>query len=177
MVGNTPMKRKDLDQRGAVLLLLLVIVAIMGLATAIAGSSWKTTTQRAKEDDLLWKGGQIRAAIGRYYETAQSGATTVKKYPASLDDLLLDSRFLETVRYLRKVYPDPMTGGRWALIAAPDGGIMGVRSTATQKPFKQSNFSKRNKNFVGKQSYREWEFIYLPAGSRTGTESTGGNSS
>ena len=148
-------------QGGAVLLFLLFLVALTGLMIGIAGSSWKTLVQRAKEEDLLWKGSRIRAAIGAYYETGRSGKT-LKQYPGSLQDLLLDPRYLEPSRYLRKLYPDPMTGLPWETIRAPGGGIMGVRSGSGKRQFKQTGFTEANKAFLGKQSYREWEFVYLP---------------
>ncbi len=168
---------KNFNQHGAALMLVLIILTLMGLAAGIAGSSWQTITQRAKEEDLLWKGGQIRTAIGRYYQTPQTGGTTIRKFPAGLEDLLLDSRYLETVRYLRKLYPDPMTGSQWEIVAAPGGGVMGVKSTSTQKPFKQDNFPEENRNFSGKQSYREWEFIYQPTVPKTTKPATGTGSS
>ncbi|WP_321392382.1 DDE-type integrase/transposase/recombinase [uncultured Desulfuromusa sp.] len=43
------------NQKGAVLLMVLVAVTILGLTAGIAGSSWKTITQRAKEQELLWR--------------------------------------------------------------------------------------------------------------------------
>jgi len=149
-------------QGGAVLLFLLFMVALTGLMIGIAGSSWKTLVQQSREEDLLWKGSRIRTAIGAYYETGKIAGKTVKKYPGSLQDLLLDPRYLEPVRYLRKLYPDPMTGLPWETIRAPGGGIMGVRSGSGKRQFKQTGFTDANKAFAGKQSYREWEFVYLP---------------
>lgn len=150
-------------QGGAVLLFLLFMVALTGLMIGIAGSSWKTLVQQSREEDLLWKGSRIRAAIGAYYETAQTTGKSVKQYPSRLQDLIRDPRYLEPTRYLRKLYPDPMTGLPWEMINAPGGGIMGVRSGSTEKQFKQTGFTEENKAFAGKQSYREWEFVYLPA--------------
>ena len=161
-VETNRMKSALSNQSGAVLLMLLVIVTLVGLLTGIAGSSWQTIVQRSKEEDLLWKGGQIRRAIGHYYDAVQKTGKALKKYPPELTDLLLDPRFLETTRHLRRSYPDPMTGADWDIIQAPGGGIMGVRSTSLKKPFKQDGFSDQDKDFVGKQTYLEWEFVYRP---------------
>jgi len=150
--------------------MLLVVITLMGLALGIAGSSWSTLTQRAKEEDLLWKGNQIRKAIGDYYTTAKVGGKTVSTFPENLEALTLDPRMLETTRYLRKIYIDPMTGEDWQTIPAPGGGIMGVYSASNKKPFKQNDFIDENKGFVGKQTYREWQFIYTPQ-----TKTTSGN--
>ncbi len=150
------------------LLLLMVVLMVVGLLTGVAGSSWKTIVQRSKEADLLFKGNQIRTAIGCYYEFSAgpkkaSNAAGPKNYPRRLEDLLDDSRTVQRTKHLRRLYVDPMTGKGWALILDNDGqGIVGVRSTCTKKPFQQAGFSEENKNFSGKQSYRDWEFVYKP---------------
>ncbi len=51
-------------ESGVTLVLVLVLMTILGLSAGIAGSTWSSLTRRAREADLLWKGGQIRAAIG-----------------------------------------------------------------------------------------------------------------
>lgn len=159
------------DQRGSVLLMLLVVISLLGLLAGMAGSSWKTVVQRAKEEDLLWKGDQIRRAIGSYYEFAGAGAKNnqpgkqakVKAYPESLEDLLEDPRALETTRHLRRLYPDPMTGEEWEPIRNQSGGgIVGVRSRSELMPFKQQGFTDENKSFAAKSAYRYWAFIYTP---------------
>lgn len=151
------------NQRGAILLMLLVSVSLLGLMAGIAGSSWQTIMQRSKEADLLWKGNQIRKAIGSYYEFSSSKGAKLNKFPESFEDLLQDSRALETTRYLRQLYRDPMTGEEWESIKAPNGGgIMGVRSTSEQKPMKQYGFSDENKKFIAQKTYQSWTFIYIP---------------
>lgn len=157
------------NQSGAVLLMVLVSVSLLGLMAGIAGSSWQTYMQKSKEADLLWKGNQIRDAIGRYYEfegvgtkiIGKSKTTKKKSFPQSLDDLLEDPRVLQTTRHLRRLYPDPMTGEDWELISSPQGGgVMGVRSPSTLKPFKQYGFSEDNKSFTVQLEYSGWSFIY-----------------
>jgi type II secretory pathway pseudopilin PulG len=148
------------NQRGVALIFVLVAVTLLGLMAGIAGSSWQTIVQRAKEQELLWRGGQIRKAIGSYYKTAHGGAKS--GYPASFEQLLKDPRFISTKRHLRRHYLDPITGDDWELIKAPNGRIKGVRSHSDKEPFKKDNFSKENEKLVGKMKYAEWEFIYLP---------------
>ena len=147
-------------QRGAALIMLLVGVSLLGLMAGLAGSSWQTVVQRAKEADLLWKGNQIRRAIGRYYNTSHGGGAAPKFFPSNLDALLKDPRFLETRRYLRKLYPDPMTDEAWVIIKGEAGRVIGVRSTARKKPYKQDNFREVNSDFAGKEHYSDWKFIY-----------------
>lgn len=154
-------KRIAGNQRGGVLLFLLVAVTILGLSAGIAGSTWTSIVQRSKEADLLWKGNQIREAIGSYYETPGTPGTPLR-YPQSVDDLLKDNRSLKARRHLRQPYLDPMTGEDWEWIKAPEGGFKGVRSTSRKTPFKKDGFREENKTFVGMYQYRDWEFIYQP---------------
>ena len=144
-------------QSGAILLGMLIMVTLLGLMAGIAGSSWKTIIQRAREEELLWRGSQYRKAIESYYKTAHGG--TKAALPSTLESLLKDPRSVSTIRHIRKLYPDPMTGQDWVVVQGPGGGIMGVRSNSPLKPFKTSDFADENKSFEGKQSYREWLFV------------------
>lgn len=72
--------------------------------------------KREKEAELLYIGRLYREAIKQYY---LSSPGSVQKYPASLEDLRKDPRSLVTRRYLRRLYPDPITGKAFAVIAAP----------------------------------------------------------
>ena len=138
----------------------LLLVALMGMGLAAAGMVWHTQLQREKEQDLLFAGDQIRSAIEAYYN-ASPGA--VKQYPSSLTDLLKDSRYPDTRRYLRRLYADPLTGkSEWGLVPAPGAGILGVYSLGTGEPFKQANFPLRDAEFEHKQSYADWKFTYRP---------------
>jgi len=145
------------NQKGAILLVVLVAVTIFGLSAGIAGSTWKTISQRAKEQELLWRGGQIRKAIESYYKTGQAGKQST--LPTSLDDLIRDPRSLSVVRHLRKKYLDPMTGQDWVIIKDPSGRVKGVRSSSHEKPFKQDGFQDENKSFTAKSRYAEWRFL------------------
>ena len=160
------------NQRGAALVVVLVIVVILGLSLGIVGSTWRTITQRAKEEELLFRGNQYRQAIGRYYKRASGGAQA--EFPKSLQDLLKDPRSLQTVRHIRKLYKDPMTGEDWILIrqegtvngtVATGGGtagIIGVRSSSELEPFKKAGFSEDEERFKDKEKYSQWEFVYQP---------------
>lgn len=147
-------------ERGAALLMVLVAVVVIGLAAGIAGQSWRSVVQRAKEADLLWRGKQYRAAIESYYLTRQ-GVRSM--YPRKLEDLVRDDRFPEPVKHIRRLYKDPITGEDWAIIKAPDGGIAGVRSTSSLRPFRQKGFAEELTALEGSDSYQDWEFVYVPA--------------
>lgn len=149
--------RKD---QGITYLALLFIVALSGVALAGAGVLWSFERQREKERELLFIGGQFRDAIRGYYERSPG---LVKRFPARLEDLLQDHRFLGVQRHLRQIYVDPMTGTpHWGLIQAPEGGIMGVVSTATGRTIKRAGFGEAAPELEGKERYDEWRFMYRP---------------
>lgn len=149
------------NEHGAILMMLLVMVVVTGLAAGIAGSSWKTIAQQAREKELLFRGDQYRRAIGSYYTSGHAGVQGL--YPPRLEDLLKDPRSLETLRHIRTLYKDPMTGGDWVLIKDPADRIKGVRSSSTLEPFKKEGFSKENRNLTGADKYSLWEFVYTPS--------------
>ena len=164
-----PLGRKR-DERGFALLTVLVLVVVLGLALGLAGSSWTDIMQRAREEELFWRGDQYRKAIEAFYGVKHGGGLQV--FPAKLEDLLRDPRSPGVVRYLRRLYPDPMTGGEWELIKDPSGRIQGVRSSSALRPFRQAGFPVGYENFEGRQNYSEWEFIYTPARPVPGTRPT-----
>lgn len=147
-------------QGGFTYLGLLFAVALAGIVLAATGVLWSTERQRERERELLAVGDEFRRAIGSYYERSPG---TVKRYPAKLEDLTKDNRFITVQRHLRQVYRDPVTGNAdWGVIPAPEGGIMGVHSISTAEPIKQGNFPLRWSEFEGKRSYADWRFVYRP---------------
>jgi type II secretory pathway pseudopilin PulG len=145
-------------EQGFTYLAALFAVAILGGGLALAGEVWETSAKREKEAELLFAGNQYRKAIERYFLSGQ------QQYPRALEDLLKDRRRPGTVRYLRKLYPDPLTGKEWGLVKAPDGGILGVHSLSQEKPLKVAGFRVRDATFEGAQKYSEWMFVHaLPA--------------
>lgn len=145
-------------QRGFIFLAMLIILAILGAGLAATGTFWHEVQQRAREQELLFVGQQYRQAIKLYYETGG-----LRKYPPSLEALLLDERSPAIRRYLRRPYRDPLTQSTdWGLIQAPQGGIMGVYSLAAGKPIKRANFPKVLNWEMGKTRYADWTFVYAP---------------
>lgn len=148
------------SEKGFTYIWMMFAVALAGIALAGAGQLWQTEARREKEKELMFVGEQFRLAIESYYESSPGA----KRYPDSLEKLLFDNRFPTITRHLRKVFYDPMTGiAQWGLIKRPGAGVVGVHSLSTQKPLKQANFQGRYASFAGAESYRNWEFIYLPA--------------
>jgi type II secretory pathway pseudopilin PulG len=148
-------------QGGFTYLALLIAVAVGGAVLASIGELTSHAQQREKEAELLFVGQQYREAIHAYYERAPGGA---KRYPRKLEDMLADSRYPTAQRYLRRPYPDPMTGKtEWGLVAAPDGGIMGVYSLSEVQPVKTGGFGQLDPSFVDATRYADWRFFYRPA--------------
>ena len=133
------------------------MVVIMGLAAGMAGQTWRSTMQRAREAELLWRGQQYQKAIASYYAVRQGQ----QMFPAKLEDLLKDPRFPNVVRHLRRLYKDPMTGEDWALVTDSSKRIIGVRSRSDLEPFRKDGFPKSLDKLKGKEAYDEWEFVFV----------------
>jgi hypothetical protein len=138
--------------------LLMVLFITLGLGrlldNAIKGS------QRSREQDLLYVGNLYRQAIQQYSESTPAGT---RPYPDTLADLLRDPRYPVVRRYLRRLYPDPITGQDFEPVIAPEGGIRGVRSPSSKQPLKTAGFREDQIRFATARRYREWEFSYVPA--------------
>ncbi len=139
---------------------LLIVVAITGAALAAGGALYSKVAQREKERELLFVGEQFRQAIALYYYRSPG----TQQYPKSLEALLEDNRYPMPVRYLRKLYRDPVTGKPdWGVVEAPEGGIVGVYSKSGETPFKTANFPMRYKAFEEALKYSDWKFVFTPA--------------
>jgi type II secretory pathway pseudopilin PulG len=156
------MRNGDLGtrSRGFTFLGLLVAITVVGFSLAEAGNTWSNIQRREREQELLKVGDKIRMAIGNYYNQSPG---MVKQYPPNLEVLLKDDRFPTPKRYLRKLYADPLTGRTlWGVLEAPSGGVMGVYSLSTGKPFKTKGFPERFKTFENRKYYMQWIFAYVP---------------
>jgi type II secretory pathway pseudopilin PulG len=143
--------------QGFAYLTILFIVAIMTGGLAVIGQVWHTAAVREREAELLHVGNEYRKAIERYYLAGP------RQYPRNLSDLVKDPRLPGTVRHLRRLYPDPITGNaEWGLVKAPDGGIAGVYSLSDDAPRKTAGFAVRDATFEGKTKYSDWQFAYAP---------------
>ncbi|MEW5967830.1 MAG: type II secretion system protein [Pseudomonadota bacterium] len=144
-------------ERGFSLIGLLFAVAGLGVGMAALGTLWHTAAQREKERELLFVGDQYARAIESFWNIPLPVGTP-RRLPTSVAELLADPRFPNTVRHLRRAWPDPLTGGEWVLLKGADGGITGVASASGAIPFRQANFPLRYASFESAQRYRDWEF-------------------
>jgi len=134
--------------RGIVYPLLLASILVIGVATAGVAELWTTQIKREKEEELLFRLSEIRRGIIRF-------RADKNRLPKELKDLLEDRTQLQTRRYLRRLYTDPMTGkADWDLKLLADrtgtvSGIEDVHSTSKEKPLKTLPGVKAD-------SYKDW---------------------
>lgn len=140
----------------------LVMVVVIGIMLAAASQTWTTVMKREREKELLFRGMQIRNAIEQWWKP-RPGAPPPRPI-SDLKDLLQNPYSLQKIRYLRRLYRDPITGKDWVLIKDPVRGIIGVASSSGETPFKQGGFSDELKDFEGKNKYSDWQFVYRPGG-------------
>lgn len=149
----------SVKEKGFTYVWIMFAVAVLGVTVAAAGQAWRIEARREKEKELMFVGDQFAQAIGSYYENSPG----MKRYPDSLEKLLLDKRFPTVRRHLRKMFTDPTTGNsEWGLVRQQSVGIIGVHSLSTRRPLKRANFPERYATFVDAEDYRDWKFIYLP---------------
>ena len=148
-------------QAGFAFLFTLLLVALLGLGLVLASELDSTLARRERELALLQIGHEFRQALARYAGGRPGVAGGA--YPLRLDDLVLDPRGLKPVRHLRRLYPDPITGGAdWGLVRA-GGRIVGVYSLSSAQPLRQDGFDADDASFKGSSRYRDWVFLH-PAG-------------
>ncbi len=149
-----PARVQQRRQRGFGYLMALFAVSALGLLAAAAGQVWHTTAQRLREDDLLFAGQQYRQALDNYFANKAGG---VQQYPQRLEELLDDRRSQVTLRHLRRLYPDPITGqADWVLVTAGER-IVGLHSRSQQRPIKHS-FEGADAAFGTAERYDQWVF-------------------
>jgi type II secretory pathway pseudopilin PulG len=102
-------------EEGGLLIILMIGVAISSIALTAATQAWSVTLRRDKEDELIFRGEQYVTAILAYRK--EHGG----QFPTNLQDLYKPGP--RGVRYLRKLYKDPIKkDGRWGLLYLMPGG-------------------------------------------------------
>lgn len=149
--------RKVTGQRGFTYVWVMVSVALLGVALAAVGPAWSYQRDRDREQALLRVGQAYAEAIGSYYRSSPGSR---KVYPQSLEDLLIDRRYVTTLRHLRKLYADPLEPSRaWGLVRTPDGGIQGVYSLDGRSPWNRTVLDLGLTSIGPAERYSDWVFI------------------
>jgi type II secretory pathway pseudopilin PulG len=151
------------SQRGFAYILLLVTIAVIGVAAAGAVSLGSTMARRDAEEQLLAIGAEFERALYSYAGMPQglpAGPVPPNvRGPRELEELLKDPRVPGIRRHLRQVYADPLTGkAEWGLVRDSQGFITGVYSLAEGRPIKASEWPERWRRFGGQEDYRGWVF-------------------
>lgn len=137
---------------------ILFIVFLMGIFSMLTSSLYQIQQQRENEKILIQQGHEFRRAIESYYHL--SNQTGIEGYPNSLEQLIKDDRYPNTVRHLRKIYIDPMTGqSDWVLVKIGNK-VIGVHSSSNKKTLKKTNFLPEDATLENKNTYNEWIFSY-----------------
>jgi len=138
----------------------LMLVAMLGSGLVMAAETYSLVAAREREAQLLFIGHEFRQAIERYHQAQAGGAN--QQYPQTLEQLLHDTRFPGTRRYLRRIYVDPMLGkAEWGLVRV-GGRIVGVHSLSQQSTIKRKNFELDDVAFESAERYEQWVFTYPP---------------
>src|SRR5947207_3497089 len=85
------------SQRGYILLILLLAVALMSIGALKIVQVLKFQYQRDREEELIHRGVQYSRAVRRYFKK-------LGRYPTRIEDL----ENTNNIRFLRRRYKDPM---------------------------------------------------------------------
>lgn len=143
-------------QHGLAYVLLLALVAMVSAGAAAVSAALSMELRRERERDLIRVGMIYANAIEAYHTVAPGG---VRHHPASLEDLLIDTRFPGTVRHLRHLYTDPVRVLHgWDVVRGPDGSIRGVRSSSEETPLRRQPQVLGSVTLPVAQRYADWIF-------------------
>ena len=106
-------------ERGYILLLLMLFVALMAIAAGALAPTIAFRVRRDREEEMIHRGVQYSRAIRRYVK--KTG-----RYPTRLEDL----ENTNNVRFLRKRYKDPITGEDFKLLHVGEVQLTGVAGIA-----------------------------------------------
>ena len=103
----SPPGRRELDDPGYILVVLLVAMAVAAVWMGAALPAWRQQSLREKELELIFRGEQYARAIALYQIKNNS-------YPLDIDVLV-------SQRYLRKKWKDPVTGEDFQVVGLTSG--------------------------------------------------------
>jgi type II secretory pathway pseudopilin PulG len=143
--------------QGFTFVTVLLLLALVSIGLAGAGTVWSQVSQRERERDLMRIGSLYADAIAGFYDASPGSQ---KIYPERLDMLLLDPRYVGTVRYLRRLYPDPINPAQpWGLVRDATGRIIGVHSESEDTPLAQGPVLLDGRVLPPAKRYKDWLFL------------------
>jgi type II secretory pathway pseudopilin PulG len=94
------------SQRGAILLMLLIALALIIIAMGVAAPKMAQQIRRDRETEMIHRGVEYARAVKKFYKK-------FGRYPTSIEQL----ENTNNIRFLRKRYTDPMSpNGKWRLV-------------------------------------------------------------
>jgi type II secretory pathway pseudopilin PulG len=142
---------------GFTMVALLAATAILVSGLALVGTTWEFAARRQKESELLRVGELYARAIAQYRRVSPGGT---RQDPPSLEALLLDPRFSNKIRHIRRMYADPIAPqSPWGLVRGPDGAIRGVFSQSDHPPLRTGQVDLGILILSPAQHYHQWQFI------------------
>ena len=149
-----------ISQVGFSYVAVLFLVLVMALGLGMASQPIATGIQREREAELLFVGQQYRQAIASYYRSAPDGVAVL---PMTLEELMLDKRFVSPKRHIRKLYADPMTNSmQWGELRNAQNQLTGVYSLASGVPLNSLAAASLAVESAYAGSYADWKFVYIP---------------
>jgi general secretion pathway protein G len=154
--------RRRRNQRGLTLVELIVAFTIMSLLTAMSVPLARYKVRRDKERELRYALREIRTAIDKYKDAADTNKLGMQKlgaenYPESLDVLVegvkLQGEVDKKIRFLRRIPKDPFTNSfDWGKRSTQDD----PKSTAWGGQNIFDVFSKTTERAKDGTPYSEW---------------------
>ena len=143
-------------QQGFAWLFVLMMLAVASAAASVVAQRWSDQSSREKERQLLRIGDAYARALAEY---RASSPGSDKHYPPTLEQLVLDTRFVGIRRHLRTLYADPLTGqADWVLLRDGRGDIVGVRSRCEQRPWARTPQQLDHTDLPAAERYADWVF-------------------
>lgn len=122
-------RSRESNERGHLLVALMVLVACMLILLTVTGQSWTFITQRDREAEMIFRGEQYARALDFYRKEMGS-------YPLELK--LLSQPGPHRHRYIRKLWKDPVSkDGKWGLLYLSPTGKGYINPYATQRDQEQ----------------------------------------
>lgn len=144
-------------QHGYTYIGLLILVAVTATLSAGLLRTGSVVQRHAAEEALLEAGSELANALYSYARATPPGKNP---RPQSIEDLLHDPRFSKiTVRHLRRIPLDPMTGqARWGELLSESAPGIDAFYSLSDLQTERTTFTAKYADFVGKPQYRTWLF-------------------
>ncbi len=168
---SSRIRRGRKGERGYIMMMLLLIIALMAIAVGMIVPSITYDIKHDREEEMIHRGTQYTRAVRAYYKR-------FGRYPAKIEDLENTNQ----MRFLRKRYKDPITGKDFRLLhfgevkMALNGmmpGSTGLTGPINGAPGFTQGSSINNNSGFGSSSNSAFNQNSLGQNSQPGTPQTG----